>query len=309
MKFSKILICGGSGMVGRNLIDSAPERINLLAPSSTEMDLLDFENTQKYIASHQPDLILHAAGRVGGIQANMAQPVEFLVENMVIGKNIIEAARLNGVRYLLNFGSSCMYPRNVESALSEDMVLSGELEPTNEGYAIAKIFAQRFCAYINKEYSGYHYKTVIPCNLYGKYDKFDPAHSHMIPAVIKKIHEAKENGEQVVLWGDGTARREFMYAEDLSQMVWKYLDDFEHQPELMNLGLGSDYSILEYYQAIANVIGYTGDFAFDLTKPVGMKRKLVDVSLQKEMGLEAKHSLQEGVQKTYSYFLNLKNQS
>jgi GDP-L-fucose synthase len=194
----KILLTGGSGLVGQNIIERIPSQIDLLKPSSKDLDLLDQSAVQSYLQIHKPEIIIHAAGIVGGIQANIAHPVKFLYENTEMGKNIIKAALDNGIKKFINLGSSCIYPRNATNPLVEENILQGELEPTNEGYALAKIFALRFCEYVNKEYPGMQYKTLIPCNLYGRWDKFDPKHSHMIPAVIRKIHLAKKNGETEV---------------------------------------------------------------------------------------------------------------
>ncbi|MDA3890388.1 MAG: NAD-dependent epimerase/dehydratase family protein [Salinivirgaceae bacterium] len=299
----KILICGADGMVGKNLVEKAPKNVILLTPDISTLNLLDYQQTINYLQTHKPDAIIHAAGIVGGIHANIAQPVKFLLENTEMGKNLVWSAFNSGIKQFINLGSSCMYPRNAENPLQESMILTGELEPTNEAYAIAKIFTQRLIAYITREHPDYQYKTVIPCNLYGKYDKFDPKHSHMIPAVIRKLHEARiSNAKTVEIWGDGTARREFMYAGDLAEMIWHLILIYEKTPPLMNLGLGYDYSINEYYQIIADVIGFDGVFKHDLSKPVGMKQKLVDIRLQESLALKPKHSLKEGIEKTYQYF-------
>ena len=198
-----------------------------------------------------------------------------------------------------------MYPREATNPLNEELILKGELEPTNEGYAIAKITTTRLCEYINRENGEFQYKTVIPCNLYGKYDKFDPKNSHMLPAVIRKIHEAKINNQEVLdIWGDGEARREFMYAEDLADFVYYAIENFEKMPQNINVGLGHDYTINEYYKVVADVIGYKGKFIHDLSKPVGMKQKLIDDSKLQEFGWKYKTSLQDGIKKTYEYYLN-----
>jgi len=205
----------------------------------------------------------------------------------------------------MNIGGSCMYPRNAKNPLSEELILKGELEPTNEGFAIAKIASTRLCEYINKEDASYLYKTVIPCNLYGKYDKFDPEHSHMIPAVIRKIHDAtNENKESVDIWGDGLARREFMYAADFSDFVYYAIDNFEAMPKNINVGLGHDYTINEYYKKIAKVIGYQGRFDNDLSRPTGMQQKLIDDTKLKEFGWQYQTTLEQGIKKTYDYFIN-----
>ncbi|CAN5543059.1 GDP-L-fucose synthase [soil metagenome] len=307
----RILLSGGSGMVGRNILEHAKASSHeIFAPSSQDMNLLDRESTLKAVRSFKPELVIHSAGRVGGIQANMASPVAFLVENVDMGRNIIGAAAEVGVPKLLNMSSSCMYPRNAPNPLSEDLVLKGELEPTNEGYAIAKVFATRYASYLMRERKELQYKTLIPCNLFGRFDKFDPENSHLIPAIIHKIHVAKEeNLPHVDIWGDGEARREFMDAADLAEFVFSALEKFDRLPELTNVGLGFDHSINEYYQAVANVIGYKGLFKHDLTKPVGMKQKLVAVNRAQEFGWKATISLEAGIRKSYQYYLGLQEKS
>jgi GDP-L-fucose synthase len=249
-------------------------------------------------------MVINAAGKVGGIQANMREPVRFLLENLDMGRNIVWASQRKGVKRLINLGSSCMYPRNYNEPMGEELVLKGELEPTNEGYALAKIVTARLSEYVNREDAAFQYKTLIPCNLYGRHDKFDPAHSHLIPAIIHKIHLAKTAGaEHVEIWGDGAARREFMYAGDLADALFRAVTEFDTLPMMMNVGLGHDYSINEYYQAAAHVMGYSGSFVHDLTKPVGMMRKLVDVDLQQSWGWKAEQTLRSGIEKTYEFYL------
>lgn len=303
----KILITGSRGMVGQNILrHPGVSQFEVLAPGRAELDFSSYKSSIEYIQKNKPDFVIHAAGKVGGIQANIKNPVAFLVENLDINRNLIMSCREAGVKKLINLGSSCMYPRNVEGALTEDMVLSGELEPTNEGYAIAKIAAQRLCSYISSENPEFSYKTMIPCNIYGQFDKFSPEHSHMVPAVIRKLHEAKVNSSNKVdIWGDGLASREFMYAGDLADCILFGVNNFEAMPKLMNVGLGYDYTINQYYAAAAKVIGYNGDFEHDLTKPVGMKRKLVSTKLLDAWGWKAKTSLEDGISKAYEYFLSL----
>ena len=300
-----VLLTGGRGMVGRNILEHAmAEQYSFLAPTSTELDLRDFSKVQEYIDTYSPDFVIHAAGLVGGIQANMARPVDFLVENIDLGRNVILASRNAGVKKLLNLSSSCMYPRNATNPLTEDLILKGELEPTNEGYALAKIFAMRLCEYIHKEDKAFQYKTFVPCNLYGRFDKFDPKHSHLIPAIIHKVYLAKLNQQKTVeIWGDGTARREFMYTGDLADAVLKAITDFDQVPHLMNIGLGHDHSINEYYEVVAKVIGWDGQFTYDLTRPVGMKQKLVSVERQKTWGWQAATSMEDGISKSYNFYL------
>jgi GDP-L-fucose synthase len=308
----RIFLTGGSGMVGRNILDH-PLALNyeFFSPSSKELDLRDTVATQAFISRIKPDIVIHAAGRVGGIQANIRNPVDFLVENIDIGRNVILTSYKAGVPHLLNLASSCMYPRNAINPLTENLILQGELEPTNEGYALAKIFASRLCDYINRENAkngklNYRYKTLIPCNLYGRYDKFEPEHSHLIPAIIHKIHLAKVHGlSQVEIWGDGTARREFMYAGDIADALMKCLKDYDQISDLMNIGLGYDYSINDYYRIAAEVIGWDGKFVYDIAKPVGMKQKLLDISLQNKWGWQPLTSLKFGIHKTYNFYLEV----
>ncbi len=305
MAKQRVLLTGGGGMVGRNFMAHPDAKyFRVMAPPSDELNLCDFISVKKYLMEYEPDLIVHAAGKVGGIQSNMREPVGFLMQNLDMGRNIVWAARQAGVKRLINLGSSCMYPRNHNQPLSEEMVLKGELEPTNEGYALAKIVTARLCDFIRHENPSFQYKTIIPCNLYGQHDKFDPAHSHLIPAIIHKVHLAKVNLESSVeIWGDGTARREFMYAGDFADALIRAIINYETVPDYMNIGLGHDYTINEYYQAVADVVGYTGEFTYNINKPVGMARKLVSITRQTAWGWAASHDLLRGIEKTYSYYL------
>ncbi|MEP0638093.1 MAG: GDP-L-fucose synthase [Roseobacter sp.] len=301
----KLLLTGGRGMVGRNICDHAMAAgWDIDAPGSDQLDLTDAAAVRLYFDGNTPDLVIHAAGRVGGIQANIANPVAFLEANTAMGRNVIMGAYQAGVRRFLNLASTCMYPRAAPNPLTEDMILTGELEPTNEGYALAKIMATRLCEYIRREDQDAQYKTLIPCNLYGPHDKFDPKNSHLIPAIIHKVHLAKVNNEPTVeIWGDGTARREFMYAPDLAGAVLQAADDLTALPDLMNVGLGHDHAINDYYHAVADVVGWQGEFTHDLTKPVGMKQKLCDVTRSTDWGWTAPTSLQDGIAKTYDFYL------
>ena len=305
----RILVTGGTGMLGRNLKDIASAQgLDMLAPTRRELDLSSAQSVHACLTRHRPDLIIHCAGHVGGIQANMADPVGFLTRNLDMGVNLVRAAYELGILQLLNVGSSCMYPRNAPNPLREDAVLSGQLEPTNEGYALAKIVTAKLCEYIAKTSPEFQYRTVIPCNLYGRFDHFEPERSHLVPAVISKVHRACISGAKTIeLWGDGTARREFMFAEDAARMILACAQRIDELPQYMNLGLGHDHSVLEYYEAAAVAIGWSGGFEFDLSKPTGMKQKLVDVTLQQQFGLQATTSLPEGLQHTYRYFQELQH--
>ncbi|WP_275044896.1 GDP-L-fucose synthase family protein [Sphingomonas sanguinis] len=300
----RVWITGANGMVGRNLREHPQaDGWDILAPSRAELNLSDRRAVKAFVNAQRPDLVIHAAGQVGGIQANIADPVGFLVNNLDMGRNVIMAASEEGVPALINLASSCMYPRGRDHALRESDMLTGELEPTNEGYALAKIISTRLCDYIARTHRGRAYRTVIPCNLYGRHDKFDPKASHLVPAIIAKVSKAVADGEdEVEIWGDGTARREFMYAADLADAIWRGAENPAALPQVMNIGLGDDHTILEYYEAVAKALGWTGRFRFDLTRPVGMQRKLSDVSRQREWGWSAPTSLQDGIAATIQFY-------
>ena len=300
-----LLLTGGSGLVGRNIQNHyASNKWNIIAPTSNDLNLMDYTAVKSFFNACKPDIILHCAGRVGGISANIMEPVAFLDSNIVIGRNVIMGAREAKIKKLINLASTCIYPREAENPLKEEYILEGKLEPTNEGYAIAKIVALRLCQYIRKEDPSYNYKTLIPCNLYGRFDKFDPKNSHLLPAIIHKVHQAKiTQKKSVEIWGDGSARREFMYIEDLANAIYFALESISDIPDLMNLGVGTDYTIKEYYESVAKVIGWQGEFVFDYSKPTGMAQKLSDISLQSKWGWQPKTTLKEGIRSTYKYYL------
>ena len=300
----KIFLTGGSGMVGSNIRAAANQLGHeVLAPARMELNLGDYDALKKYLIKSSPDVVIHCAGLVGGIQANIAAPFDFCFENLHIGMNVIKASYEARVTKLINLGSSCMYPRDAPNPLVETEILKGELGPTNEGYAIAKIAVARLAEYMSEQYN-VEYKTLIPCNLYGFWDKFDPQKSHMIPAVIRKIHEAKlANSDSVAIWGDGTARREFLFAEDFAEFIFFALERFNSVPNSMNVGLGFDYTINQYYESVRDVVDYKGSFVHDLTKPVGMQQKLVDISRQTKLGWKPSTDLKKGIERTYNHFL------
>ncbi|MEG3694212.1 GDP-L-fucose synthase [Vibrio coralliirubri] len=301
----KLFVTGGRGMVGKNIIALAEKKgIEVIAPSRQELNLTSQTAINEYLSVHKPDVVVHCAGLVGGIQANIAAPYDFCFQNLQIGLNVIQASYDAGISQLINLGSSCMYPRLAQNPLKEEQILTGELEPTNEGYAIAKVAVAKLAEYLSAQYD-VDYKTFIPCNLYGYWDKFDVNKSHMIPAVIRKIDEAVKSNQSIVdIWGDGLARREFMFAEDLADFILFSLERFDKLPNTMNVGLGYDYSINDYYEAVAEVVGYTGTFEHDLTKPAGMKQKLVDVTQQTNLGWTPKTDLTQGIRRTYQFYLS-----
>ena len=305
-KGTKIYITGGSGLVGRNIIENSYiSNCSIVAPKHSELDLMDYNSVFAFISKEKPDFIIHTAGQVGGIQANMKDPYGFFINNTIMGINIVRAAKEIGIKNLLNLSSSCSYPCNISTPLEEDMILTGPFERTNEGYAIAKTAILRMCEYITNQFEGFHYKTLIPCNLYGRHDKFSPKNSHLIPAIIRKLYDAKVNNVSCVdIWGDGLSRREFMYAADFGHIVVDVLQNFEKIPTVLNIGLGYDYSINEYYDVVAKIVGYKGEFKHDLSKPSGIKQKLLNIGKQKELGFKCQYSLEEGIKATYNYFLN-----
>jgi GDP-L-fucose synthase len=305
MTAGPILLTGGTGMVGRNVRDLAGQRgIVIIAPLHAELDLLDASAVADFLKRLRPATVIHAAGRVGGIEANMREPVAFLTENWDMGRNLVLAAREAGVPRLINLGSSCMYPRDSERPLREEDLLCGPFEPTNEAYAIAKSAVQRLCAYVSTENPRLLYKTLIPCNLYGRYDSFDPRRSHLAAAAIHKLHRAKMEGRAAVeIWGDGKARREFLYAGDLADAILAAVDRFDTLPPVMNVGAGIDHSVDDYYRLAAEVVGYTGAFVHDTGKPVGMQRKLMAVQRAGNWGWRAVTPLREGLAHAYDFYL------
>jgi GDP-L-fucose synthase len=299
----RLLITGARGMVGSNLVAGLAGEHDVVGLGRSELDLLDAAATEATLRRVQPDIVVHAAGRVGGIAANARANALFLRENTVMGLNLLEAARSTGITRVLNLGSSCIYPRDREGSLTEADLLTGPLEPTNEGYAVAKIAVLKYAAMLRAEDPRCDFKTVIPCNLYGPGDHFTPESSHMIPAAIHKIENARQRGDdEVDIWGDGQARREFMYVGDLVDFVAEAVRRWETLPELINVGLGRDHSIDDYYLEIAALIGWHGTFRHDLSRPVGMRRKLLDVEAARNWGWEARTSLAEGLRHTYEHY-------
>jgi GDP-L-fucose synthase len=301
-----ILLTGSSGMLGKNICEH--EQFNhykFLTPNSIEFNLLDINTVKNYFLNNKIDIIIHCAGIVGGIQANIKDPVKFLNHNLQMGLNLINTAFEFNIKHIINLGSSCMYPKDYNKKLEEKDLLASYLEPTNEGYALAKISIAKLCEYYNKQYNT-RYINVIPCNLYGRWDKFNPENSHMIPSVIDKIYKAQlHNHEFVEIWGDGNSKREFMYAKDCADGIFFIIKNniFDNY---LNLGLGYDYSINEYYSIIANIIGYKGKFKHNLNKPTGMNKKLLDVNKINQYGWFPEHKLIDGIKKTFEFYLNQK---
>lgn len=303
---TKIFLSGHKGMVGSSILRELRnlEFENIIYRTHEELDLCSYSEVLNFLKREMPEVIIHTAGKVGGIQANMKDPISFFLNNLDMGRNLVGAAFELGIKNFINLGSSCMYPRNCEELLTEDMVLKGELEPTNEGYAIAKCAVAKLCQYIDLK-SDYNYKTFIPCNLYGLNDKFDLANAHMIPAIISKLQNAKDSKiDTVEIWGSGKARREFMFVDDLARTISAALYKLSQLPSYLNVGLGYDYTVDEYYEIISRIVGYKGSFTHDLMKPEGMKRKCVDITTLKNEGLSFITPLELGIQATYKYYMD-----
>ena len=275
---------------------------NLILRDSATLDLRDTLLVKKFFEIEQPGYVFMAAARVGGIQANTQFPVEFLMDNLEIQNNILRASYSCGVKKLLFLGSACMYPKEAKQPMIESALLTSALEPTNEPYAIAKIAGLRACEYYSKEY-GVDYVSVIPANCYGINDCFDLRKSHVIPALLRKYHEAKLNNlPEVVLWGTGKAKREFLYVDDLADAC-VFLANSESIDRVINIGSGSEISILELSELIKKVVGYEGEIVCDSTKPDGMMRRMVDTSVMDGMGWSSKVTIEEGLNRTYQWFL------
>ncbi len=301
---AKVYVAGHRGMVGSAIVRELIRRgySNIVTRTSSELDLRRQSDVEEFFFEERPAYVFLAAARVGGIQANIDMPAEFLYDNLCIQNNVIESSRKSGVSKLLFLASSCIYPRLAPQPMKEEYLLDGKLEPTNEGYALAKIAGLKMCQYYNMQY-GTDYISVMPCNIYGYGDSFDPVRSHVVAALIRKVHEAKVSGSKVIpMWGTGTARRELMFVDDLANASLHLFERYSGN-DFFNVGTGTDVSIRELVEMIMEVVGYDAELAFDTRKPDGMPQKLMDVSRIREAGWTAKTSLKEGLEKTYRYFL------
>lgn len=313
MKTQRIFVAGHRGMVGAAIVRQLSQRNNveLVLRTRDQLNLLDASAVQAFFAAERIDQVYLAAAKVGGIVANNTYPADFIYENMMIESNIIHAAHLHNVNKLLFLGSSCIYPKQATQPIAESELLQGALEPTNEPYAIAKIAGIKLCESYNRQY-GRDYRSVMPTNLYGPHDNFHPSNSHVIPALLRRFHEAREqNTPDVVVWGSGTPMREFLHVDDMAaasihvmELAQEVLQEYT-QPMLshINVGTGVDCTIRELAQTIAEVVGYKGRVVFDASKPDGTPRKLLDVTRLHQLGWYHEISLQAGLASTYQWFL------
>lgn len=303
-KEEKVFVAGHRGMVGSAVVRKlqAEGFTHILTRSRSELDLRDKAAVRHFFETEKPDVVVDAAAKVGGIKANSDFPVEFLVQNLEIQNNLITAAADFGTRKLLFLGSSCIYPKFAPQPIKEDSLLSSELEPTNEPYALAKICGIRLCQAYARQY-GKNFISAMPTNLYGPNDNFDLQSSHVLPALIRKFHEAKvSNSPTVEVWGSGTPRREFLHADDLADACFYLLQNYD-SPEFVNVGFGDDVTIRELAELVKEVVGFAGELVFDASKPDGTPRKLMDSSRLFSTGWKPKIGLREGIQDTYQWFL------
>jgi GDP-L-fucose synthase len=303
-KDSKIYVAGHRGLVGTAIVRYLKENgwNNLLLRTHADLDLTDQQQVSDFFAQEKPDYVFLAAAKVGGIHANNSYPVEFIVDNLSIELNVISAAFAHRVKRLMFLGSSCIYPKHCPQPMKEDYLLSGSLEPTNEPYAIAKIAGIKMCEAYNRQY-GTDFVSVMPTNLYGPNDNFDLQNSHVLPALIRKFHEAKERGDtKVTIWGTGTPRREFLYVDDMADAC-VYVMNRDGFNDMVNIGVGDDIAIGDLAKLVGEVINYEGDLVFDTEKPDGTPQKLLDIGRLSTLGWQAKTSLRDGIFMTYKWFL------
>lgn len=303
-KDSKIYVAGHTGLVGSAIVRNLQSKgyTNIITRTHKELDLTNQEAVRKFFEEERPEYVFLAAAKVGGIRANSTYPADFIYENLMIECNVIKAAHDYKVKKLLFLGSSCIYPKMAPQPIKEEYLLSGYLEPTNEAYAIAKIAGLKMCQYFKRQY-GDNFISCMPTNLYGPNDNFDLENSHVIPALIRKFHEAKiENKPYVEIWGTGTPRREFLYVDDMADACVFLMENYDGE-ETVNVGTGKDVTIRELAEIISKVVGYKGELKFDTSKPDGTPRKLLDVSKLNELGWKYKVELVDGIRKTYEWFL------
>ena len=304
-KNSKIYVAGHRGMVGSAIVRELRRQgyDNIITRTHAELDLTRQSDVEAFFAQERPEYVFLAAAKVGGIVANDTAPADFMYENMMLGMNVIHSAWRSGCRKLEFLGSSCIYPRLAPQPMHEDCLLTGPLERTNEAYALAKIAGLKYCEYLNRQY-GTDFISVMPTNLYGPNDNYHPEHSHVLPALIRRFHEAKEQGlPYVTCWGDGSPLREFLYVDDLAELCVLLMNRYSGSGTV-NAGTGREVTIRELTETVAGVVGYTGEVRWDTSRPNGTPRKLLDVSKAASLGWRYRTELEEGIRLTYADFLS-----
>lgn len=304
-KDSKIYVAGHRGMVGSAIVRELQRQgyTNIITRTHKELDLISQPDVDKFFEDERPEYVFLAAAKVGGIIANSENLADFMYENMMLEMNVIHAAWKHGCKKLEFLGSSCIYPRLAPQPMKEDCLLTSSLEKTNEAYALAKISGLKYCEFLNKQY-GTDFISVMPTNLYGPNDNYHPRHSHVLPALIRRFHEAKENKlSQVICWGDGSPLREFLYVDDLANLCVFLMNSYSGN-ETVNAGTGKEISIKELAELVAKTVGFTGEIVWDTTKPNGTPRKLLDVSKARDFGWSYQTELSDGVRLAYQDFLN-----
>jgi GDP-L-fucose synthase len=303
----KVLVTGANGMLGRSLL----EQFHYLKPDyqavgigMSDVDLRDKGATEEIFRSIRPDVVVHTAAKVGGMGWKVAEPTSFLLDNILIDSSVISASLILGISEMVYLGSAAVYPAEYSKPLLESDLMTGKLEAINEGYALAKTVGLKLCEYANRQF-GHSYRAILPSNLYGLYDNFEASSAHLIAAALRKLHSAKQaNRPTVDVWGDGSARREFTFSVDLAKWIVSRIGNLDVLPTPLNIGAGVDYTVAEYYEIAKEIVGFSGDLNFDLTKPAGVPRRLIDSSLARALGWAPSTDIREGIRQMYGEFLS-----
>ncbi len=298
----KILVTGSNGMLGKSIINSPMfKKHELIKTNRKTLDLRNLKNFEKLVKKTKPNIVIHCAAKVGGIRDNINHPLDYLNENFLINYNVINTCYKLKVKNFINIGSSCIYPKNFSKKLKESNLLEGKLEETNEGYALSKIFGLKLCKLIS-DTKGYNYISLIPCNLFGPYDKFDINRAHLLPSIIKKTLDAKKNNKKnILMWGNGLVRREFLFINDLVEFIYICTEKIDKVPRIVNVGYGRDFTVKNFYEMVIDLVDKNIKIKKKLNMPVGQKFKLLDISLAKKFGWKPKTKIKDGINQTIEY--------